>query len=111
MAWCVTSTVCQVPQVRLHAAAALERLAEPGEDGSFLCDPVTKAYRKILKVERNKDVRKCVLGVMPIVAGLTLEVGETCIQTIPGPEKHAATNTCFTFLKAGSASLRSSFPA
>ena len=56
--------------------AALERLADPGDDGSFTLDPITKAYRKLLEVERNKDVRKCILGVMPIVRGSTIQVGK-----------------------------------
>ena len=64
----------QVPQVRLNAAMVLERLAEPGEDSRFMNDPITKGYRKLLAVERNKDVRKCILGVMPIVAETTVQV-------------------------------------
>ena len=68
------SHFAQVPQVRLHAVAALERLADPGEDGLFTQDPITKAYRKLLEVERNKDVRKCILGVMPVVKGSTMKV-------------------------------------
>ena len=63
-----------MPQVRLHAVAALERLADPGDDGLFSQDPITKAYTKLLEVERNKDVRKCILGVMPVVKGSTIKV-------------------------------------
>lgn len=64
----------QVPQVRLHAAAALERLVEPGEDGCYTDDPITAAYRKLLTSERNKDVRRCLLGVIPLVHNTTLQV-------------------------------------
>ena len=66
--------LAQVPQVRMYAALVLERLAEAGEDAKFTDDPVTHAYRKLLEVERNKDVRKCVLGAMVIVAGTTVVV-------------------------------------
>ena len=58
----------------MYAALVLERLAEAGEDEKFTDDPVTHAYRKLLEVERNKDVRKCVLGAMVIVAGTTVVV-------------------------------------
>lgn len=61
----------------MYAAAALERLADPGEDGIFGSDPVTSAYRKLLNAERNKDIRKCILGVMPVVRGSTLQVDST----------------------------------
>ena len=64
----------QVPLVRMHAAATLERLAEPGEDGSFKSDPVVAAYRRLMNCERNKDIRKCLLAIMPVAKGATIQV-------------------------------------
>ena len=62
--------------MRLYAVAALERLAAPGEDGLFTKDPIMQLMRKLLEVERNKDVRKCILGVMPVVKATTLQVSQ-----------------------------------
>ncbi len=64
----------QVPQVRMYAVVVLERLPEPGEGGNYAGDPIVKAYRRLLEVERNKDVRKSILGAMPVVAGSTIKV-------------------------------------
>lgn len=76
------SASVQVPQVRLHAVATLERLADPGDDGLFTQDPVTKTLRKLLEVERNKDVRKCILGVIPVVKESTLRVSNN-VTVVP----------------------------
>ena len=58
----------------MYAVVVLERLPEPGVGGDYAGDPIMKAYRKLLEVERNKDVRKAILGAMPIVAGATIQV-------------------------------------
>lgn len=47
---------------------------DPGKDESYAECPLTKAYQKLLEVERNKDVRKCILAVMPIAKASTLKV-------------------------------------
>lgn len=60
----------------------LERLPEPGEGGDYAGDPIMKAYRRLLEVERNKDVRRCILGAMPIVAGATVQVGKWSLVSL-----------------------------
>jgi len=54
----------KVPVVRAHAAAALGRLQDPGDDEQdlFADDPVVEEYIRMLKEDRSKDVRKAVLA-------------------------------------------------
>ena len=58
----------------MHAASSLERLAEPGQDGTFANDPVVTAFRRVLNNDRNKDTRKCLLAIMPVAKGVTIQV-------------------------------------
>ena len=67
----------------MYAVVVLERLPEPGDGGDYAGDPIVKAYRKLLEVERNKDVRKAILGAMPIVAGATVQVGNGSSSSSP----------------------------
>jgi len=56
----------KVPQVRVQAIRALSRLADPGEDGLFLGDPVTDAMLQALESDKNKDVRKSVIAAISL---------------------------------------------
>ena len=50
------------PPVRAQAVRALARLQEPGDSGDFSEDDVTTEFRRLLRTDKNKDVRKAVLA-------------------------------------------------
>ena len=56
----------KVPVVRAQAARALSRLQDSGEDGNFSDDVITTSFITLLGAEKNKDVRKSILGSLAI---------------------------------------------
>ena len=56
----------KVPVVRAQAARALSRLQDGGEDGNFSDDVITTSFITLLGAEKNKDVRKSILGSLAI---------------------------------------------
>ena len=56
----------KVSGVRAQAARALSRLQDGGQDGSFADDAITHSFVKLLGAEKNKDVRKAILGSLAI---------------------------------------------
>ena len=56
----------KVPVVRAQAARALSRLQDGGEDGNFSDDVITTSFITLLGAEKNKDVRKAILGSLAI---------------------------------------------
>lgn len=60
------------PPVRAQAVRALARLQEPGDEGDFEGDEVTSEYRRLLRTDRHRDVRKAVLASIA-VADATLD--------------------------------------
>ena len=73
----------KVPIVRAHAAAALGRLQNPGDDEEdlFADDPVVEEYIRLLKEDRSKDVRKAVLANIAVCNRTITLVLQRCRDT------------------------------
>lgn len=56
----------KVPVVRAQSARALSRLQDGGESNDFSEDAITAAFIQLLGAEKNKDVRKAILGSLAI---------------------------------------------
>jgi condensin complex subunit 3 len=56
----------KVPLVRAQAARALSRLQDGGDSNDFSEDAITAAFVQLLGAEKNKDVRKAILGSLAI---------------------------------------------
>lgn len=56
----------KVPVVRAQAARALSRLQDGGETNDFSEDAITSSFLHLLGAEKNKDVRKAILGSLAI---------------------------------------------
>ena len=56
----------KMPPVRAQAARALSRLQDGGETQDFSQDDITQAFVELLGSEKNKEVRKAILGSLAI---------------------------------------------
>jgi len=56
----------KMPAVRAQAARALSRLQDGGESQDFSQDEITQAFVELLGSEKNKEVRKAILGSLAI---------------------------------------------
>lgn len=56
----------KMPPVRAQAARALSRLQDGGESDDFSQDEITQAFVELLGSEKNKEVRKAILGSLAI---------------------------------------------
>lgn len=56
----------KMPPVRAQAARALSRLQDGGETEDFSQDDITQAFVELLGSEKNKEVRKAILGSLAI---------------------------------------------
>lgn len=56
----------KMPPVRAQAARALSRLQDGGESDDFSQDDITQAFVELLGSEKNKEVRKAILGSLAI---------------------------------------------